>query len=363
MDTGKLLKIIEDIQKDEQEFGFQSIFQNILNFYIENNRDAINTEKEKLHSNISLSLLSNYVMTDYKILEGLEMTRYFGISSQQELDRILGSQAHEVKPELEAYVSQRQEVLNKLENIKNPIIALGIKPRILEENQYEIGFSFPEEYADIASLQDVLGDIKNFLTSLAYAFGEEKSFKITSVSNGSIQIFIQVCRELAEHFDIALERLLEIYGAIKAYLELKKGYQSFIKKRKDKMEQINEEEMEDGVRRIVDNLVKTLNIENPDKDEKEVRVRELFKKMLKHFKKGVSAEVRTPSLTEPQKPSDEASDDEKKNFEENKQDFELKKVLDERNKQIFILQQNNFYGIDDKLLDVVINVQEEADEK
>lgn len=355
MDTGKLLKIIEDIQKDEQNFGFQAVFQNILNFYNENNRDALNKEKERLYNDLLRSLLSNYVMTDYKIMEGLGVTKYFGNGSQQELDRILGSQAHEVKSELETYVNQRQESLNKLENVKNSLIAFGVKPRVLADNQYEIGFYFPEEYTDLANLEDLLGDIKNFLISLAVAANESKSFKINSVSNGSIEFFINAGLKLADYFGAALDYALKIYAAVKACEDLRNNYQNFVKKRKDAIEKLNKEEADEKTQKLVDEFIKKLGIKEP---EKETSVRQLFKKMLKHIGKGVSAEVRTPSLPEPEPPTANAGKDIKKDFSEKKKLYEVKTKLDEKNKEIFILQQNNFYGINTQFLDIINNTEE-----
>ncbi len=352
MDTGKLLKIIEDIQKDEQAFNFQARFQNILNFYNENNPEALNNEKESMRADLERSLVSGYVMTDYKILQKLNIANFFGINSQQELNNILNSQAHEVKSKLETFINQRQDTLSKLDNIKNSLVAFGVKPRTLEDNEYEIGFSFPEEYAELENLEDVFGDIKNFLVSLADALGESKSFKIKYVNNGSIDMFIGVGLELAQHFDTALDYTLKIYASIKVYQDLKNGYQNYAKKRKEAMEKVNREEMVERANNLVEELIKILKINEPAEA---TSVRLLFKKMLKHFEKGVSAEVRTPSIPEPEEPPTDAEEDVKKNFKEKKKLYELKKGIDEKNKEIFILQQNNFFGMDTKFLNEVTN--------
>lgn len=359
MDTDKLLKIIEDIQKDEQDFKFQTRFQNILNFYNENNPEALNNEKENIRADLEKSLLSIYVMTDYKILQGLNIANLFGINSQQEINNILNSQAHEVKSKLETFINQRQEALTKLDNIKNSLVAFGIKPRILEDNEYEIGFSFPEEYTELGNLEDVLGDIQNFLAALAEVSGESKSFKIKSVSNGSIDMFIGARLELAQHFGTALDYALKIYASIKAYQDLKNGYQNYVKKRKEAMEKANREEMEERANNLVEDFIKILKINEPSKA---TSVRLLFKKILKHFEKGVGAEVRTPFIPEPEEPAADASEDVKKNFKERKKLYELKQGIDEKNKEVFILQQNNFFGMDTKFLNEV-NVEEKSSDE
>lgn len=350
MDTGKLLKIIEDIQQDEQKFNFQARFQNILNFYNENNPEALNNEKESMSTDLERSLLSSYVMTDYKILQGLSIANFFGINSHQELNNILNSQAHEVKSKLETFINQRQDALSKLDNIKNSLVAFGIKPRILEASEYEIGFSLPAEYTELENFEDVLGDIRNFLVSLADASGESKSFKIKYVNNGSLDMFIASGLELAQHFDTALDYALKIYASIKVYQDLKNGYQNYAKKRKDAMEKANREEMEESANYLVEEFIKILKISEPAKA---TSVRLLFKKMLKHFEKGVSAEVRTPSIPEPEEPPADTEEDVKKNFREKKKLYELKKGVDEKNKAIFILQQNNFYGMNTQFLNEV----------
>lgn len=136
MDTGKLLKIIQDIQKDEQDFNLQARFQNILNFYNDNNAEALNNEKVSISSDLEKSILINYVMTDFKALEQLRVDEYFGIESNNEINRILNSQAHEVKQKLEEFLQKRQDSLNKLDAIKNSLTAVDLKPRILGDDQY-----------------------------------------------------------------------------------------------------------------------------------------------------------------------------------------------------------------------------------
>ena len=124
------------------------------------------------------------------------------------------------------------------------------------------------------------------------------------------------------------------------------------------MEKSNKEEVEEKRGKIIDNFVEMMKIQDP---EKQTSVRQLFKVMLKHLEKGLTAEVRTPSLIEPEKPSEE-NDENKKEFQEKQKAYELKKEIDEKNKEIFILQQNNFYGMNSQFLDMVGDEDEEKRE-
>lgn len=347
METGKLLKIIDDIQNDEKAFNFQSKFQKILNLYDQNNPDELNKEKQDITDFISRSLLNDYVMTDYKILEGLNISSFFGINSSTELEKILSSQAHEVKAKLGKFTADRQEALNKLDNIKKSLQAFNIEAITLGDDQYEIAFSFPEEYTDLNSFEEVLDDIKKFLTSLASAIDEEKIFRIKYVNNGSIEVYINAGIKLAEYFNTALEYALKYYGAIRAYQEIKKAYQNFNKKRRESMEKLSKEELDEKTKSIIDNFVEMAKIKEPE-DQNSVKV--LFKKMLKHLEKGVNAEVRTPSLPAPEQPPEDDAEA-KKEYRQKSKIYQLKKEIDAKNKEIFRLQQNNFDGMSIELLD------------
>jgi hypothetical protein len=59
----------------------------------------------------------------------------------------------------------------------------------------------------------------------------------------------------------------------------------------------------------------------------------------------VSAEVRTPFMESPRDPIIEDDEETKNKLIQSKKQFEIKQQIDNRNKEIFKLQKNNFYGM------------------
>jgi hypothetical protein len=342
MDTGKLLKVIEDVQKDESGFAFQAKFQKILDLYPTNNPDALNTEKDALQKGLSQARLSNYVLTDFKILEGLTMDTLFGDRSWVELNNILNNQAHEVAKKLTDFVTQRQAALTKLGAIKSTLNAVNINARELKEKEYEIGFSFPEEYQKLTNFEEVLKDVQLFLVAVASATGENKDFRINYVSNGTIEIFIHASQQLAQYFSTALEYALKVYETVQMAGALKKGYENFTQDKKDTMDKITDADKEEKSKAFIEELMSQLKIETPD-DKNRVTI--LFGKILKHFESGVSAEVKTPIISKPDEPLETDDETTRNKIAELKQQYEINKVIDSRNKRIFKLQQTKIEGL------------------
>ncbi|MHB8913826.1 MAG: hypothetical protein ACYC4I_02340 [Minisyncoccota bacterium] len=354
MDTGKLLKIIQDIQSDEQTLKLQAIFQNIFNFYVQNNPDGLNNEESTLLERISQAKVTGYVLTDFSALQKLNVAQFFGDGARDSLRDILSKQAHEVKPILEKFIQERQDTLNNLNKLGDSLKAFRLEARILSGQQYEIGFALPANYQDIANLERLLGDVKNFLNHLAEVGGEKTQLKITSVSNGSIQFFIEVGIKVAEHFDLILGYALKIYAAGKMCADLKKGYEHFTQGRKRQVDELAEAEYKETKEHLVDDMVKSLGITKP---EEITAIRQLFNKVLRHLENGVAAEVRTPAIEAPREPAEADTVEVKKQLAAQKKAHDIKHQIDERNKEIFLLQQNKFDGIQLSLPEAGVSVE------
>lgn len=340
MDTGKLLRTIRDIQNDEGQFGFQGKFQNVTNYYNDNNYDGINSELQAIGGEIEKSLLAGYVLTDYQILESLGIEKHFGRGSLDSVNTILEQRAHEVRPQLEQFIASRQDYLNRLETLKSSLESFGMQPRVLEDNEYEIGFSLPKNYAELENLEQVIADIRKFLHALADAVDGQQPLEIKYVSNGSIQVFIHAGVILAQNFDVVLDYALKIYAVIKACQDLKKMYKNHKDKRRKQMDTLAQEECDENVDKLMEEMLKALRLD----PSQQVSIKTLFRTMLQHLENGVASEVRTPTLPEPKDPGPEADQEQKKQYRAAKIQYDKNVEIQERNREVFILQQNNFYG-------------------
>lgn len=338
---------MDDIQKDEKAFGLQAKFQNVTNYYSQNNPDALNKERDGLKADLENSLLANYVQSDFKILDQLGVRGFFGEESYEQLNTILGSQAHEVTKKLNEFIQRRQEALSKLNQAKSALTAFNLQAVELTDGEYEIGLSLPIEYQNVRELEKVLGDINQLLAEIASAAKETADFKISYVNNGSIEIYIQATQALAQQFDILVDYALKTYGLIEVIRTLKKGFDGFAKKRKSEMETQAEAEKDDKVEALMKQMVSELKI---DSAETQGRIIIHFKKFLKHLERGVAAEVRTPHIPPPPEPAEGADKEERARIKALKAQYEGKKQIDQRNKEIYKLQSRNFDGLDTKFL-------------
>lgn len=107
----------------------------------------------------------------------------------------------------------------------------------------------------------------------------------------------------------------------------------------------------------MEEFVKKLKLPNPDA---QAKVRGLYKKVLGHIQKGVAAEVRTPVIEPPREATEDDDANTKKQLREQQKAYDTKKQIDERNREIFILQQNNFYNIQLQLPDGEEDVDDDA---
>jgi len=340
MEASKLLRIISTTETDEAKYGLQSQFQTILTHYNSGDTASLKSIESQLKENIDISLQGNFVATDYKILRSLGADTYFGRNSLVTLDAILKSRSDEVVPKLTAFTQERAQMIANMTGAKSALGTLNLKAVELSENDYEIGFAFPEEYSDLGKLEDVLQDVKNFLNALASGLQDPQALVVTSVDNGCIEVFIKATEKLALHFEVVLEHTLKIYEAIRAFVDLKKGYQHLKDGRKATVEKVVKEQLNDDRNKIVDDLIRSLKIEGT---EEQHRVKHLFKTLLDHLEKGVVAEVRTPALKQPEQIAEDATEPAKESYKRKLDKYKAKVAIDNRNREMFILQQNNFY--------------------
>jgi len=349
MDTGKLLKIIDDIQEEEQNSKIQTLLNNIVSYFNGNDPTSLNTEKEKVRVAVTNSRISQYALSDFKALERLKVADLFGPGLYQRLQDALGSQAHEVPTLLQQLVAERNAALSSLDTLETNLLGFHFKSRALNDHNYEIGFVLPEGYLELEKTEGALKDFRLLLAELASATHDQQALKIEYVSSGSVELFVHAHAALAQHFGVVLEYALNIYEAIEIGQKLTRKIKSFSEKHKHEIEKQIKEEKEEKASQLIDEMITALGITDPETG---TRVKGLFKKFLRHIERGVSAEVHTPEIAAPVEPQADATKDEKASYTEAKKLYSQKLQIDARNQKVFVLQQNNFYGMDTKFLEV-----------
>jgi hypothetical protein len=89
---------------------------------------------------------------------------------------------------------------------------------------------------------------------------------------------------------------------------------------------------------LLDEFLNKLSLSTP---EDITRVKSLFITLSKHFENWVTAEVKTPLIDIPREYNEDDSEEIKKELEKNKRLYNNKKEIDERNRQLFLFQQEN----------------------
>ena len=145
--------------------------------------------------------------------------------------------------------------------------------------------------------------------------------------------------KLAEHFFKILDYLHKIYLGIKIIKEGKNWYGNFNAKRKQAMEKIANEELEEKKEEILKKLIEELPTET---EEDKTRLKKMIVALVKHLENGVQAEIKTPAIEEPEEISDD--DDQATQMQKKKEmeQFEMKKSIDELNRKLFLAQKEGF---------------------
>lgn len=298
MDVLKILKEINIIIEFENQHGVQSYFQAIIDNLNGNNPQGVGDVKRKLYSAIENSEIANFLNTDLKILDFLDVREYFSVEVLDELEEIFKSDGYLIAGQLQEFIIERASSLQKIQNLKS-ILENEFQIKEIKEEKYQIVFSFPEKYQDLDELQKATKDIKNFLNQINSQTTSEnrEDFKISSVNNGCIEFFIECAAFLAENVVEILDHILRIVGTIELFNKGKKAYGKYAKDRKEKMDKLSSDQLEEDKRNILDELIERLHIKQA---EDQVKTIKLVKEILKHFEQGVNIEVKTPFLEKPE---------------------------------------------------------------
>ena len=340
MDTGILARIIQDIQSDENKFAFQATFQNILAALKEQTQETVQVEQSKLQDNLNQSILSGYVKTDYEALGALGVEDFFGLGSFTKLESILSLNPLAAQDALTTYITDRQAAISKIEALRSTLSSFDLQPRVLGADEYEIGFSFPDQYKDIGKFNKALSDINNFLNELSAA-KKQGPFKIAYVSNGTIEIFIHAAELLAHDFDLVATHIVDICGFYHIAKELNEKIQHYPPKWRKQGKTANNGARQDEVNASVEDLMNSLEIK--DRLARD-RVKGLFVGLIEHISEGVFAEVRAPALPPPAEPPADATPADKKAFDLKQVQYQTKLNIDKTNKEIYLLEQGDIKG-------------------
>ncbi len=330
MDIRKVLFNVNLILDTEKAYDIQTRLQIIESHYHNNDPRSLKTEKATMKELLEESEIGNFLHTDINILKGIGVGGYFDITMLDRLDEILNSPNYEARDDISKFVNKRRELLGHITQLRKTLQSIGVEED--ESNTYQIVLSLSEQYQDFDKLEDFLKDTKNILQRLNSNYTDTKPIKISSVNNGSVELFIDVAEEVADLFSIIKESAINIYIAINLYERLKTKFEGFSQKRKEVMEKTAKEELEERKKQILNNLIEELSV-NSFEAEYKTGIEALIKEWLPHLEDGVRLEVKTPRSETIEIETDHGTDIITKTSE-------TKIAIDKRNRELFLLQQH-----------------------
>lgn len=192
MDAQKLFRILKDLETDESDLGITTKLDAIRTSVGQNNPDgfaAAQTQLTELLTQLrETSITYGYSHTENLLLKKVGGGAYFGKGLVAQLETMFSGRSFELTTKLDQFKSQRADYIKKAQRLATGFGDMGIEE--YRPNAYEVGVVLPEEEADLDKFARRIRDLKLLLSALGEAAGvEEKTIKITRLSNGSLELF------------------------------------------------------------------------------------------------------------------------------------------------------------------------------
>jgi hypothetical protein len=220
MDTEKLLRILKDIQQDEQVLAISTkidairaqIAQNTAPSFESGNKLMVEFVEAMKNQSISYS----FSRTENMILEKIDGTPYFGKGIVQRLQEIVGLKNFEIIIKLDEFKNQRAIFLNKFAKLSASLTEIGIEN--YRPDLYEVGLVLPEDQGDLDKLLKIIQELKLLLSAISEATGsKQEDVKITRVSNGSLELYSLQSAQVAEVLTNLMLNIGTIWDKIKKF--------------------------------------------------------------------------------------------------------------------------------------------------
>lgn len=201
MDTEKLLRILKDLQQEEQSLGIDSKVDAMRNSIGQNNPEGFEAAQTQLAELIeqvkTTSIIYKFSQTEFLLLSHIKGETYFGRGLITQLNKIFAARSFEIIGKIDEYRSQRNDFIQRAQKLTTSLIEMGFEE--YRPDSYEVGFVLPGEQANIGVVLDRVRDLELLLSAISEGvYGKNHNIKITRVSNGSLEFFS------LQPFDVAL---------------------------------------------------------------------------------------------------------------------------------------------------------------
>lgn len=318
MDASKLFNVISDLNRNSPNEVSDKI-QEFINAVPSGNLEQLDAIKHELAQLIKPSIVNNYSASNLKILTHIGGIDFYGNNVLHKIETILNIPYYNVNSliaELNKFLAERNKFVSNISGASSNLYALNIDAHYFTENIYEVGILMPENvtHNKISYITKSLNRWDRIFRDFKELVGEDiEDTRIDFVSNGSLQFFIEHTPAVATCLAITIERILKLYKNILDIRIAKNQLKSLGVKTAEiiNIEKSEKEQLENGLNKISNELVKNYANENIEKgrlNEIKNSLNGQIRYIAKTIDQGIIIEIIPPELEAP-KADDESDDD------------------------------------------------------
>jgi len=338
MEATKLHNVIHDAIDEEENVDLKVKVTALITLIQQNNASEIDNTIEVIKEDLNESTFNTYSPSNYKILEEINGTTFLGDQALNKIKEILSSNSYntaKIISELKSFIDERDAFIKTLTTLRDSLNTLGIDPHYNEEN-YELGLLLPSNnnYDSIKVITKELNKWDKAIKTYRELVGDStEDTRITLVNNGSLEFFTENIEQVALCVTFTIERLVKLY---KNVLDIRTAWSNLkatgLPKAQEKgIAKHEKDTYNKEIDSIVSDVIKNFadkNIEGGRLNELKISVKGHTNYIAKCIDNGLVIEITPPELSEPKILSEEETEENKKERDKAKTEFEarLKKV-------------------------------------
>lgn len=302
----RTLTVLEDIQRDQNEFDVQRLLTQLRDLYTQNPEgDAVPNALLELFSALSQSRTNGYTPSRLTILESIGGAQHSGEVLKEKIEAIVQNAPlpKVVADKLTEIIKDRKQFLQEVSKSVDGLHALGITEDLgTSDKEGEVGIRIPSSMTqnELPAVAAQLEEWNDFIKVLHDLCNEgARDAKISSVSNGSIWLFFQ---EPLHCLALLAFIINQLASAAKKIQEIQMNIESLKKEGlpDDVFQKLAEFELEKSKKSIdavVDEIFATQDINqypNGDGEEAKLKLHRVVNDLAKSMQKGLAVEINPP---------------------------------------------------------------------
>lgn len=357
MDTGILLRLIDDLIDDENNFKINGNLNNLKTGLRQSKSNQANAGKliadniNAIKENATNGFYSRFTRSYFKTLEEIGGLNFFGENLISKIDEIFTKEQYSIDNQIneitQLYID-RVAFIKKITETKTNLDFLNQKSHYHTDEVYEIGIIIPDKYnlhyAD--SLENSIHNWNLIIKGLSELTGNgTENIKIERVDNGCIELIIEQVFNVAASLGDILKELISMYLMIEKVRNHIKGLkkEGVPQKNLKPIEDSQAERLKKEVDKLTDKIIKDYkgkDLEKGRENELRTQLKNGIKYIAKSMEKGVELEIIPPYAVTDEEVIDETDDKETnyKKIEKNKNKERIEKNINAINEVGVVLK-------------------------